>query len=209
MLRNQLQRIMDKSKRYLKSFFFGIAALSIIDFMTRNGLDSAARYQYRDFEFGFLFRNIADFILFGSLVCLLINEWFQSFNGRTYKVISCLYIGLILVDINIWIWWTQYSWLYYYITIVHSIPILILSSRCVVGIKMKRILLTGLTFLLLGFLFNIIFNNIAYPDMTDELYQRTLRVEKIRNMIYYFGIIFISIAVIFQIKRIKAPINIV
>ncbi|WP_026209589.1 hypothetical protein [Cytophaga aurantiaca] len=192
---------MTKYSKYLNTFFFGIAALAVIDFMTRDGIDSAARYLYKDFEFGITYRTIDDWLLLTSLFYLLLQEWSTTPNKRLSAIASIVYTGVIMIDIHIWLWWTQWSWLYYYITIIHTIPILIAFSKLKIDIKPKQLLFIGLAIIFIGFLFDVIFINIPYPDMTDEIFDRNIIVEKTRNMIYYVGFVSIAFGMITLVKK--------
>jgi hypothetical protein len=194
---------MTKYSKYLNTFFFAIAALSVIDFMTRDGMDSAARYQYRDFEFGLLYRNIADSLLLTSLLYLLLQEWNSTINKYLFNIASIMYIGIIMIDMNVWLWWTQWSWLYYYITLIHTLPIFVILTKLNFDIKPKHLFFISFTIVLLGFLFDTAFIQILSVDMTDELYKKTIRLEKVRNLIYYFGFITTTFALITLVKRIK------
>jgi hypothetical protein len=192
---------MTKYSKYLSTFFFAIAILSVIDFMI--SYNTLPRYQYSDFEFGAAYRTIASLLLLGSLIYLLMQEWSYTPNKRLYTIASIIYTGIILVDIQVWLWMAHWSWLYYYITLIHTLPIFAILSKLKMNIKSKYLFFLGSTILLLGFLFDAAFIHILSTDMTDDLYEQTIRLEKTRNIIYYFGFITIVFGIITLVKKIK------
>lgn len=166
--------------------------------------EPAGRYQYRNFEFEVVYRTIADWLLLTSLFYLLIQEWNSVSNKRLSTIASIIYITIIMVDMYVWLWLTHANPIYYYITLVHTFPILVIISKLKIDIKPKQLFFIGLAILLAGFLFDMVFINIPYPDMTDDIFDRNLLLEKTRNLIYYVGFVTIVFAVITFTKRIKS-----
>ena len=166
--------------------------------------NAAGRYQYRDFEFGVVYRAIASVLLLTSLFYLLLQEWSDAPNKRLSAIASIIYIVTIMIDMHVWLWWFKWGWVYYEIILVHTLPILVILSKLKIDIKPKHLFFTGFQIICLGFLFDIIFINIPYPDMTDELYERTITLEKIRNLIYYTGTVTLLSGIITLIKRRQA-----
>jgi membrane-associated HD superfamily phosphohydrolase len=193
---------MTKYSKYLNTFFFAIAVLATYNFMT--SYEPAGRYQYRNFEFEVVYRTIADWLLLTSLFYLLIQEWNSVSNKRLSTIASIIYITIIMVDMYVWLWLTHANPIYYYITLVHTFPILVIISKLKIDIKPKQLFFIGLAILLAGFLFDMVFINIPYPDMTDDIFDRNLLLEKTRNLIYYVGFVTIVFAVITFTKRIKS-----
>lgn len=192
---------MTKYSKYINTFFFAIAILSTYNFMS--SYDAAGRYQYRDFEFGVVYRAIASVLLLISLFYLLLQEWSTSPNKRLSTIASIMYIIIIMVDMNVWLWMAQWTWVYYEIILIHTLLILIIFSKFKIHIKPKHLFFIGLAVLFIGFLYDCIFLGIPYPDMTDEIFDKNLILEKTRNVIYYFGIVTIAFGIITLVKQIK------
>jgi hypothetical protein len=109
-----------------------------------------------------------------------------------------------MIDMNIWLWLAQWTWVYYEIILVHTLPMLIILSKLKIDIKARYLFFLGLSIVLIGFLFDIIFINIPYPDITDELFDRNLLLEKTRNIIYFVGFVTIAFALIRVVKKTTA-----
>jgi len=184
--------IMRKTFRYIKIILFALTTLSIVSFLV--GEDSPARFQYNH---NAVLRRFADIISLCSIVFLASRQW-KPRGIDKFFIISCLtYFSFTILDLSVWLWWARSS-LYIYIIIIHSLPIPILLHQLLSGrqIKIKTYFITGLIICFLGFAYDIVFINIPYQDVTAELFEKSIIQEKIRNSLYYIGLIILSVGFI-------------
>lgn len=178
---------MSNKARYFKIALLVLTGLSIISFLNGDP-GGPARYQYGHNLF---IRALADMISLFAVVFVILRIWKRKAIDKLFIFVFVAYLILIIPDLNVWLWWRQFSWLYLLLMAIHSFPILIclnhfLSNR---EIRIKNYLASGLLLFFLGFIYDVIFLGVPNQDSTQEMFEKAIQMEVFRNWFYYAGVI--------------------
>ncbi|MCB0429947.1 MAG: hypothetical protein H6585_06820 [Flavobacteriales bacterium] len=192
-----------KAIRYIRTAIFTLAALGMVDFMTRTGLDAAGRYSYSDFNNHALSRTLADVLLLTAFIFLAARQWMQKGRDPLYGMASLIFILLLIPNIGTWLYLTNVSPIYPYILTVFSLPILIILHDLSAArhINFKFPLIAGLFFIASGFVYDIACINLPFQDPTPEIINKRISQQKTLYWLYYIGMLLMTTGVLQRMTR--------